>query len=98
MALSRALKPHHVFGNNKQTLVRGDNFNKESVDGILPIAFIILNIVIDNYNYELVKESTTKPEPDNEEQVSQEVPEENILYEVDEPIILLDPRGNMYLL
>lgn len=64
----------------------------------LLVAFIILNIVIDNYNYELVKESTTKPEPDNEEQVSQEVPEENILYEVDEPIILLDPRGNMYLL
>jgi len=29
------------------------------------------------------------------EQVSQESPEENIQYEVDEPIMLLDPRGNM---
>jgi len=31
-------------------------------------------------------------EPENE-QVSQDLPEENIQYEVDEPIILLDPRG-----
>lgn len=37
----------------------------------------------------LVKESSIK-EPENEEQES---PEENIQYEVDEPIILLDPRG-----
>lgn len=30
---------------------------------------------------------------ENEEQIIQESPEENIQYEVDEPIILLDPRG-----
>jgi len=45
---------------------------------------------------DLVKESSSK-EPENEEQVIQESPEENISYEVDEPIILLDPSGNIYL-
>lgn len=44
----------------------------------------------------VAKESSSK-EPENEEQVLQESPEENISYEVDEPIILLDPRGNIYL-
>ncbi|VVC25973.1 Hypothetical protein CINCED_3A011321 [Cinara cedri] len=48
---------------------------------------------VDNSNKDSVevKESNSK-EPENEEQVPQEAPEENILYEVDEPIILLDPR------
>lgn len=32
-------------------------------------------------------------ESENEVQVPQESPEENIQYEVDEPIVLLDPRG-----
>lgn len=45
----------------------------------------------------LVKEISSKG-PENEEQVLQESPEENMQYEVDEPIILLDPRGNIYLL
>lgn len=44
-----------------------------------------------------MKESSHK-EAENEEQVPQESPEENIQYEVDEPIILLDPRGNINLL
>lgn len=34
LALSRALKPH-VFGKNKQSLVRGDNSYKESIEGKL---------------------------------------------------------------
>lgn len=43
----------------------------------------------------LVKNMSNK-DPENEEQASsQESPEENIHYEVDEPIILLDPRGGM---
>lgn len=44
---------------------------------------------------DLVKELTNK-QPENEEPILQESPEDNIQYEVDEPIILLDPRGDIY--
>lgn len=34
---------------------------------------------------------------ENEEEIIIESPEENIQYEVDEPMILLDPRGNIFI-
>lgn len=55
------------------------------------VFFLICNMIM---SFCLVKELCNK-EHENEEQIPQESPEENIQYEVDEPIILLDPRGNM---
>lgn len=55
------------------------------------VVFLICHMII---SFCLVKDLCNK-EPENEEQIPQESPEENIQYEVDEPIILLDPRGSI---
>lgn len=96
LALSRALKPH-VFGKNKQNLARGDNPSKDIVESnkLINIKILTMYICCIIYIFNLVKESSNK-EPESEEQIPQESPEENIQYEVDEPIILLDPRGDNF--
>lgn len=53
--------------------------------------FLICHMTI---SFHLAKDLCNK-ELENEEHIPQESPEENIQYEVDEPIILLDPRGSM---